>query len=141
MNILGPLGIGPYIHKVSHATIVKTVTGFGGQVRTDDYDRGNRFSCARVQVAIRIIGQTYEMGHEHNPLYRAPERYSRKIEMMFTGFQRDNLMPVSEIFIPIVVPQQYTNVGSLLVVSEMDKTVSDLTLISFFYILQVGDYT
>ena len=84
-------------------TIVRTITGFGGRVRTGYYGQGNQVSAVRVAVALRAIGQTCKLVYERNPLYRAPKQHLLEIELMMVGFRNDDPIPVPEIVVPVVV--------------------------------------
>ena len=133
--------VDPYLATECFDDIIRSVTGFAGQVRTGHYGRGNTVSCARVATAVRAIGQTCEMERGYNPLYRAPERYLRPIELMFAGFRRDDTIPVPEIAVPVSVPQQCAMAGLSAAATPKDEAIGDLALISFYYLLRVGEYT
>ena len=133
--------VDPYLANEEFGAIVRAVTGFAGRVRQGHYGRGHQVSCARVATAVRAIGQTCEMERGYNPLYRAPEKYLKPIEIMFAGFRRDDPLPVPEIAVPVSVPEQCAAVGLSSAATPKDNAVGDLALISFFYLLRVGEYT
>ena len=135
------MGIDPYLQEESYNTKVRAVTGFGGRVRTGYCGHGNQVTCARVQTAIRAIGQTCELDLGVNPLYRAHERYLKQVELMFAGFKRDDPIPVPEIAVPVSVPEECAKMGLTSAATEKEKAVGDLAIIAFFYLLRVGEYT
>ena len=100
-----PRGVDPYLHNVDFSTIIREVSGFAGRVRERHLGRGDQVSSARVQTAIRAIGQTCELERGENPLYRAPQTYLRPLKHMFAGFRKDDKLPVPEIAIPVAVPE------------------------------------
>ena len=63
------------------------------------------------------------------------------IELMFTGFRREDLIPVPEIAVPVSVPQQCTLVELSSATTPKDTAIGDLALIYIFYMLRVGEYT
>ena len=60
---------------------------------------------------------------------------------MFAGFRRDDPIPVPEIAVPVAVPEQCAMAGLSAAATPKDKAIGDLALISFFYLLRVGEYT
>jgi len=87
----------PYLRSVTFNNIIKKVCGFAGWVREGHLGRGNRVSCARAQTAVKAIGQTCELEKRYNPLYRAPEKYLKPLELMFAGLTREDKLPVPQI--------------------------------------------
>lgn len=63
------------------------------------------------------------------------------IEHMFAKFRRDDLIPVPEIAVPVAIPEQYAIVGLLSAATPKETAIGDLVLISYFYLLRVGEYT
>jgi len=99
-------GIDPYLQGVSFGDIIKNVSGFDRRIREGHLGRGHRVSCSRVQTEVRVIGQTCELDKGYNPLYRAPEKYIKPLELIFSGFIKEDKLPVPQIAVPVVVPQQ-----------------------------------
>jgi len=75
------------------------------------------------------------------PFIQAQERYLKPIEMMFAGFRREDPLPVLEIAILVGVAHQAACIGLVDGATPKETTVGDLTLIAFYYLLRVGEYT
>ena len=136
-----PRRIEPYLTNIDFDTIIDKVSGFAGRVWEGYLGRGHQVSTARVQTAVRAIGQTCELDRGVNPLYRAPEKYLRPLEHMFAGFRKSDKLPVPEIAIPVGVPDQMATVGMAPIASPREQAVGDFGLIAFYYLLRVGEYT
>ena len=117
------------------------ITGFAQRVRTGYYGHGVKVSTPRVQTAVRAVGQTCELDIGNNPLYRAPERYLKPLELQFAGFRKEDPIPVPEIAVPVTVPNHVWSTRHHAAATHHDRTVGDLTLIAFYYLLRVGEYT
>ena len=105
-----PRGFDPYLHNVPFDTIIDEISGFDGWVRQGHLDHGHQVSTARVQTAIRDIGQTCKLERGINFLYRAPQKHIRPLIHMFTGFKKGGKLPVPEIAIPVGVPDQMATI-------------------------------
>ena len=60
---------------------------------------------------------------------------------MFAGFRRDDPIPVPEIAVPVSVPQQCAMAGLSSAATPKDEAIEDLAIVSFYYLLRVGEYT
>ena len=98
-------------------------------------------SCARVQTAIRAINQTCQLDRRKEPLYRSPEKYLKPLEMIFSGFTREEDALVPELAVPVGVPNQCVAVGQCSAATAKDAAIGDLVIIAFYYLLRVGEYT
>ena len=130
-----------YLRNESFDNIICSVSGFAGRLQEGSLGRGNQISCPRVQTAVRTIGQTYELDLGHNPLYRAPKQYLMPLELMFAGFSWSDPIPVPEITISVAVPHQCACIGIQEGATPKETAMGGLCLISFFYLLRVGEYT
>ena len=140
-DYIKPWEYDPYLRNEDFGTVIRATNGFARRVRQGHLGRGNQVTCPKVQTAARAIGQTYELDLGFNPLYRAHERYLKPIEIMFSGFRQEDPLPVSEIAIPVGVAQQIACIGLMDGATPKETTVGDLTLITFYYLLRVGEYT
>ena len=57
---------------------------------------------------------------------------------MFTGFRKEDKLPVPEIAIPMGVPDQMATVGMAPLASHMEQDMGGFELIAFYYFLRVG---
>ena len=55
------------------------------------------------------------------------------------GFTCADKLPVPQIMVHVVVPQQMAMVGMATDATTKEQAVGDLDLITFFYLLRVGD--
>ena len=60
---------------------------------------------------------------------------------MFAGFRRADPLPKPELAVPVSVPQAVAALGMHSAATPKEQAVGDLTLIAFFYLLRVGEYT
>ena len=60
--------------------------------------------CLLVLIFAVCYGQTCELDIGNNPLYRAPERYIKPLELLFAGYRKEDPIPVPEIAVPVGVP-------------------------------------
>ena len=60
---------------------------------------------------------------------------------MCAGFRRADPLPQPELAVPVSVPQAVASLGLHSASTPKEQAVGDLTLIAFFYLLRVGEYT
>jgi hypothetical protein len=75
-----------------------------------------------------------------SPIYRAHQVYNLSIQRLVEGMRRDDPPAVPQLAIPITIPNAVYEAGA----DSSDphvQTVGCLTLIAFYYLLRVGEYT
>jgi len=63
------------------------------------------------------------------------------IQSLVAGFRREDDAPIPEIAVPVSVPNQWAVVGMNSAARPREQAVGDLSLIAFYYLLRVGEYT
>jgi hypothetical protein len=116
------------------------LTAFAEWVRSGACGRGKKVRAPTVQVALRALGQTFELAGEPNPIYRSEQRYFKAIERQIEGFRREDPPPKPKLAVPPTVPAWLHHRGQA---STQQKyvTIGALGLIAFYYLLRVGEYT
>ena len=104
------------------------------------YGRGNQVRVQTVSDALSAISKTIELAGEQSPLYRADNRYTLTIERLVEGFRREDPRSTPQLAVPITVPNHAFTTGMK---SKCTKKQAEgcLSLIAFYYLLRVGEYT
>ena len=104
------------------------------------YGRGKQIKVQGVTDALASISKTIQLAGEQSPLYRDDKRYQLCIERLVEGFRREDPPAIPQLAIPIDVPNLcYT--ASLQSNDPEQEATGALTLIAFYYLLRVGEYT
>ena len=117
------------------------LTAFAARVRQGYYGNGNTIKVQSVTDAMAAISKTIELAGYRSPVYRADNKYNLSIERAVEGWRRDDPLAIPQLAVPVTVPLQmaeeaYRSNGTALL-----RTIADLALIGFFYLLRVGEYT
>jgi hypothetical protein len=77
---------------------------------------------------------------EQSPLYREPGKYNLSTQRLVEGFRREDPPSVPQLAVPVSVPNHCYKAARLSS-SPNVQAIGELTLIAFFYLLRVGEYT
>ena len=136
-----PLPINPYLISTPFQPKIRAITGFAERVRSGYYGHGDRVSCGRVQTAIRAVSQTCELDNGESPIRKGPKEYLKPLELLFAGYRKQDPDSVPELAVPVTlvnqIVTQYTAPGT----TAKDHAIADLSLIAFYFLLRVGEYT
>ena len=131
-------GINRYLGGCANNTEKNVViTAFAARVRTGYFGRGRQVSVGEVAKALAAVSKTIELAGETSPIYRAPNKYTYPVERLIEGFHREDPPPVPQLAVPVTVPQELQRAAK----SVKQRTVADLSIIAFYFLLRVGEYT
>ena len=95
-----------------------------------------------MSAALTAVGQTIALAHKINPvkLNNSKELVPRLSEML-SGFRKVDPSTMKKMPIEVDVPELLVTTGMDCTATELTKAVGDLSLIAFYYLLRVGEYT
>jgi hypothetical protein len=133
-------------HRLCHtagSSAIDALRAFAAKVRRGDLGRGHQVGHQTVQVALRAIGTTFELDGQPNPLYRcaSSQRYWKALERQIEGYRRQDPPPQAKLAVPVTVPHWAVDHGLAKGSTTKQQAAGDLTLIAFYYLLRVGEYT
>ena len=116
------------------------ITGFAARVRTGFYGHGHQIKVQSVTDALAAISKTIELVGQQSPIYKAHNVYKLPIERLVEGFRREDPPAIPQLALPVTVPTHCYNMAYS--TSDLGlQAAADLILISFYYLLRVGEYT
>ena len=128
------------LQELSRAKQVDILAAYGRHVRNGCLSPGkHKASAQTVALAFRAIATQCQLDSKFNPLAAAQGGYPKKIGMLLEGYRREDPPPQPRLAVPVAVPNLIymcmANKG------DKEKCVGDLSLIAFYYLLRVGEYT
>ena len=101
--------------------------------------RKHQVRTQTVQVALRALATTWELEGKPNLLADAQGHYPKAIKLLLSRFKQEDPPIQAKLAVPVTVPNYLCLKG--IKGTERDKTVGDLALIAFYFLLRVGEYT
>ena len=115
------------------------LTAFAARVRTGFYGRGRQITVGEVAKALAAISKTIELAGETSPVYRAHNKYTLPVERLIEGYRRADPPAVPQLALPVKVPRHILKQSTT--GTNKEKTIAELGVIAFYYLLRVGEYT
>ena len=121
---------------------MRLLTGFAARVRSGYYGRRKQVSAGTVSKAITAIGQTIAMERGVNPTKLANSKdLLPQLAQTLEGWRKADPPTTKQLPVESDVPELLAATGARPGASELVKAVGDWTLIAFYYLLRVGEYT
>ncbi len=137
-----PLGVDPYLHETPYVHRVRALSGFAARVRSGVYGRKKQVRAGTVNSALTAIGTTIALARGVNPTkIEHTNNLLPRLSQMLTGWKKVDPPPIKKLPVAIDVPELLSAVGLSPGANELDKAIGDLTLVAFYYLLRVGEYT
>lgn len=136
-----PLNVDPYLqYKCLSRYHIDIITGFLSRVRSGHYGNQSQIKVQNVQDAIRGIAQTIQLAGLESPLHQDAKHYILPIERLVASYRKADPPPQQKLAVPVSVPEYAYKLGKESSNPKM-KAAGELTMIAFFYLLRVGEYT
>ena len=132
----------PWLHDATYQQRVWCLTGFSACVRLVLYDRGGEVAIGTVSGALSAVGMTVALAYEGNPTTAQGEKtLVPRLAQMMEGWKKEDPSAKKTISVGIDVPAFLEELGMEKDVTKMLKSVGNCAIITFYYLLRVGEYT
>ena len=93
-------------------------------------------------MALMTVGQTFSVNDRGKPLKpHGSKDYHLALKMMLDEWRKEDLPTMKKLPIEIDIPEYLFERAMEPEAGEGRKAIADLTLITFYYLLRVGEYT
>ena len=135
------LGVEPWIQDATYQQQVLCLKGFAACVRSVRYGRGKQVAIFTVSEALSAVGTTVALAYEGNTTKAQGEKYLLPLlAQMMEGWRKED-PPTKKNCQRELMYQILEKLGMAEDATEMVKAVGDCTVITFYYLVRVGEYT
>ncbi len=136
------LGVDPYLQQIPYSKRVRCLTGFAARSRTGFYGQRRQVQSSTVTGAITAVGQTITLACNENPTkVLGSEKFLPALQIMIDGYTKANPPMQKKLPVEADVPELLIGMGYGKSGSIQLQAVGDLSLIAFYYLLHIGEYT
>ena len=136
------MGVDPFLQDTSFSVRVCLLKGFAGRVRTGYYGRGKQVQAGSVSSAITAVGQAIALATNTNPTkIVGSDKLLPRLQQMLDGFRKADPPTTKQLPVEADVPEYLVKLGRDPEARELDRAIGDLTMIAFYYLLRIGEYT
>ena len=102
----------------------------------------NRSKLESVSSAITAIGQAIALATNTNPTkIVGSDKLLPRLQLMLDGFRKADPPTTKQLPVEADVPEFLVQLGLSPEARELDRAIGDLTMIAFYYLLRIGEYT
>jgi hypothetical protein len=128
--------------RTSYSTKINVVGGFAARVRRGHFGHKQQVSVATVRSALTAIGKTIEMDTGLNPLHvTTGDKYLPPIQDALKAWGKEDGPTNKKLPVEVDVPAYLARLAYKKKGSALNKRIGDLSLLAFYYLLRVGEYT
>jgi hypothetical protein len=134
--------VNPYLQATPFQQRVRYLTGFAARVRSGYYEKGKQVQASTVSSAITAVGQKIALDTNSNPTkVTGLDKFLPGLQIILDGYRVED--PPTEKKLPVEAndPELLFDMGYGPSGSTLGQAVRDLTLIVFYYLLCIGEYT
>jgi hypothetical protein len=136
------MGVDPFLQDTSFSARVCLLKGFARRIRTGYYGRGKQVQARSVSSTITAVGQAIALATNTNPTkIMGSDKLLPRRQQMLDGFRKQDPPTTKQLPVEADVPEFLVKHGRELEARELDRAIGDLTMIAFYYLLRIGEYT
>ena len=117
--------------------------GFAGAVRCGFYGAGRKVRGGTVRSALTAIGKkiAMDLGVDPTKIQGSPKEFLPCLSQMLDGFEKRDPPSTKKLPVEVDVPEKLVEVGMAFGATALMAAVGDLTLMAFYFLLRIGEYT
>ena len=136
------MGVDPFLQDTPFTIRVRLLTGFAGRVRTGYYGQGKQIQAGSVSSAVTAVGQAIALATNTNPTkIVGSDKLLPRLQQMLDGFRKADPPTTKQLPVEADVPEFLVQLGLSPEARELDRALGDLTMIVFYYLQCIGEYT
>jgi len=139
-----PLGVDPYLAKetTSFQVRARILSGFAARMRRGAFGRGRQIGAGSVATALTAVGQAISLDTGINPAKNeGSKELIYPLQVMMSGFKKEDPATVKKLPVEADIPNFLAGLGRRQGGTAKDRAIGDLTLIAFYFLLRIGEYT
>ncbi len=139
---VAPVGVDPYLQDTPFTIRVHLLTGFAARARTGYYGRGKQIQAGSVSSAIKAVGQAIALATNTNPTkVVGSDSLIPRLQQVLDKFCKEDPPTTKQLPVEADVPEYLVKLGQDPEARELDRVIGDLTMLAFYYLLRIGEYT
>lgn len=133
--------INPFLHSVPPLERDIILSGFAARIRAGSYGRARPIKVSSVQDGLSAVTKTLELAAQCSPIHRfGTDKYTTTFARLIEGWRREDPPVVPQLAVPVSVPNYLYTLGHASKNPKL-RAVGNLSLIAFYYLLRIGEYT
>ena len=131
----------PNLQQISRPDQIELLAAFAHHVRSGGVStRTHQVRTQTAQVALWAISTKIQLDGQQNPVVDSQGKHPKKISELLKSSQQEDSSPTPKLAVPLMVPRHMfgSNCKSK---SAKAQTIGDMSLIAFYFLLRVDEYT
>lgn len=134
--------VDPYLEGIPSTRRARCLSGFMARIQQGGYGCGRMVKGNTVSTALMAIGKEIALVCNVNPLkIGGSEKLLPQLAQVLDGWRKEDGPAMKKLPVKADVPEYLVKCGLQPGASDLDKAVGDLTIMAFYYLLRIGEYT
>jgi hypothetical protein len=125
-----------------YTTKVRVLTGFAARVCRGLYGRGKHVATGTVVGTLTAVGQEIALACGENPTkVTGCDKLPLWLSQIYDGWRKEDPPTAKQLPVKADAPELLSEKGCNRSAAELERAIRDLSLITFYYILHIWEYT
>ena len=134
--------VDPQLQGVTFEEKCNTALSFAAAIRVGRYGGGRQVRASTVSAALAAVNTSIALAIDQQPLkVQGSKEFIPVIAQTLSGWRKEDPPIQKKMPVEADVPEFLAEAGRLPEANELGRAVGDLSLIAFYFLLRVGEYT
>jgi hypothetical protein len=133
--------VDPFLQSQPPSSRLHVLLAFAAKIRSGDMGKGKQVKLGTVSSTLRFVGQTFQLaGHSDPRTIPGSKELHLALSRLYSTYKNTDPATESQIALPVAI---FVNIMANEGVSRLPnvQATADLTIIAFYFLLRVGEYT
>jgi len=136
-----PTSVDPYLHGLDQSEQLCFLHVFAQQTQEGTFGQGWQVQTGSIQAALDAISKAIKLDGLPNPLHKAgTTNYHATLMMQMKSYKWEDPAMIKQLTVPVDVPKYIYHTTRKAVDCRI-KTIREMILIAFYFLLRVREYT
>jgi hypothetical protein len=131
----------PFLQSQSPSSQLHVILAFAAKVRSGDLGKGRQVKVGTVTAAVRYVGQAFQLaGHRDPRTPQGSKELHLALSRLFSTYKHVDPATQSQVALPVAIFEDIMAHEGHSTLPKV-QAAADLTIIAFYFLLRVGEYT
>jgi hypothetical protein len=131
----------PFLQYQTPSSRLHVLLAFAAKIRSGDLGKGKQVKLGTVTSTVRFVGQTFQLaGHSDPRTLPGSKQLHLALSRLYSAYKHIDPATQSQIALPVAIFEDIMANEGISRLPNVQAT-ADLTIIAFYFLLRVGEYT
>ena len=108
--------------------------------RSGHFGKRRQIKAGGVADTLAAISTTFQLAGKSSPIHRSENKYRLSLQRLMESYRQEDPLSIPNLAVPVIVPTHIYKAGMQSTDPKI-QAAGCLSIVAFFFLLRVGEYT